>query len=42
MEAEVARDEFGGYCCKRWGKHDDFEDDNICQLLGIDIEAKAL
>lgn len=43
MEAEVARDEFGGYCCKRWGKLDEFtEDDNICVLLGIDVEAKAL
>lgn len=43
MEAEVTRDEFGGYCCKRWGKQDDQDDhDNICKLLGIDVEAKAL
>lgn len=44
MDAEVTRDEFGGYCCKRWGKLEDFggEDDNICDLLGFDIESKAL
>jgi hypothetical protein len=45
-DAEVTRDEFGGYCCKRWGKNelgDDFsDDDNICQLIGFDIEKKAL
>ena len=46
QEAEVSRDEFGGYCCKRWGKNalnegleDDFsDDDNICDLLGFDVE----
>lgn len=44
LEAEVTRDEFGGYCCKRWGKLEDFggDDDNICELLGIDLETKAL
>lgn len=44
MDAEVTRDEFGGYCCKRWGKLEDFggDDDNICDLLGFDIESKAL
>ena len=50
--AEVTRDEFGGYCCKRWGAKKDDEqsfddapgqnDDNICKLLGLDIERKAL
>jgi hypothetical protein len=36
----VTRDEFGGYCCKRWGKQTDEmeDDDNICNLLGLDIE----
>lgn len=43
MEAEVSRDEFGGYCCKKWGKLDDFEnDDNICKQLGLDVERLAL
>ena len=44
LDAEVTRDEFGGYCCKRWGKfNDDFDDnDNICDILGLDIEKKAL
>jgi hypothetical protein len=42
----VTRDEFGGYCCKRWAD-DQQEDnvnfeDNICELLGLDIERKAL
>ncbi len=47
LDAEVTRDEFGGYCCKRWGKQfafesDDFsDDDNICDLLGFDVEKKA-
>ena len=28
----------------RWGKLEDFggEDDNICEMLGIDLETKAL
>lgn len=43
IDAEVTRDEFGGYCCKRWGKLDDFGyDDNICDLLNLNIEEKAL
>lgn len=44
MEAEVTRDEFGGYCCKRWGKNmeEEFDEDNICQLLGFDVDSKAL
>lgn len=52
MEAEVTRDEFGGYCCKRWGKtffdgmdgmeYSSGDDDNICDLLGFDVEKKAL
>jgi hypothetical protein len=43
IDAEVARDEFGGYCCKKWGKNDDFDaDDNICKLLGLDVEKMAL
>eukprot|EP00347_Sterkiella_histriomuscorum_P004259 403361133 len=43
MEAEVTRDEFGGYCCKKWGKLDEFEhDDNICTLLGLDVNKMAL
>ena len=43
MEAEVSRDEFGGYCCKKWGKLDDFEnEDNICRQLGLDVEKMAL
>lgn len=33
--AEVTRDEFGGYCCKRWAKKEDILDDgandNICE-----------
>jgi hypothetical protein len=43
MEAEVSRDEFGGYCCKKWGKLDDFEnEENICRQLGLDVERMAL
>lgn len=44
IDAEVTRDEFGGYCCKRWGKLEDFggEDDNICEILGFDVDSKAL
>jgi hypothetical protein len=43
IDAEVARDEFGDYCCKKWGKNDDFDaDDNICKLLGLDVEKMAL
>jgi hypothetical protein len=43
LEAEVTRDEFGGYCCKKWGKLDDFEnEDNICRQLGLDVERMAL
>jgi len=39
----VSRDEFGGYCCKKWGKLDEFEhDDNICNLLGLDVNKMAL
>jgi hypothetical protein len=40
----VTRDEFGGYCCKKWGKNDDdFEfDGNICNLLGLDVDKMAL
>jgi hypothetical protein len=38
----VTRDEFGGYCCKKWAAGDECEDDDICNLLGIDVEAKAL
>ena len=66
-QAEVTRDEFGGYCCKRWGTADQPGDeipkksdksmraaasaknaseqvteDNICKLLGLDIEKSAL
>ena len=70
-QAEVTRDEFGGYCCKRWGagelsgsatasknntaskeanrkggesasKGNDGAEDNICLLLGLDIEKSAL
>ena len=65
-QAEVTRDEFGGYCCKRWGTGESNEpptvgkkskhheessstskggadaEDNICKLLGLDIERKAL
>ena len=49
--AEVIRDEFGGYCCKRWGADKDdkneIEEDldseeNIWKLLGLDIEKQAL
>ena len=42
IDTEVTRDEFGGYCCKRWGASDDFIENDICNLLGIDLEAKAL
>lgn len=46
IEAEVTRDEFGGYCCKRWGKNEgedsDCEDfENIWALIGCDIEKMA-
>ena len=58
-QAEVTRDEFGGYCCKRWGSNDtgtnqdstkigvkitkeSVYEDNICELLGLDINKKAL
>ena len=72
-QAEVTRDEFGGYCCKRWGAagelsgsasasknntaskeanrkggestskgNDGGAEDNICLLLGLDIEKSAL
>jgi len=43
----VIRDEFGGYCCKRWGAEKDESEeeleeadneDNIWRLLGLDIE----
>lgn len=52
--ADVTRDEFGGYCCKRWTAESDetyvdvmqgvpsADDLNICQLLDLDIDAKAL
>eukprot|EP00351_Strombidinopsis_sp_SopsisLIS2011_P002998 CAMPEP_0116874722 /NCGR_PEP_ID=MMETSP0463-20121206/6274_1 /TAXON_ID=181622 /ORGANISM="Strombidinopsis sp, Strain SopsisLIS2011" /LENGTH=68 /DNA_ID=CAMNT_0004518831 /DNA_START=452 /DNA_END=658 /DNA_ORIENTATION=- len=44
--AEVTRDEFGGYCCKRWAKKEDILDDgandNICEQLGLDINALAI
>jgi len=42
MDAEVARDEFGGYCCKRWSKLNEESDDDICGLLGFNVEQKAL
>ena len=65
-QAEVTRDEFGGYCCKRWGtgevgdeqskridstannstnahnQGDSSTEDNICKLLGLDIDKTAL
>ena len=68
-QAEVTRDEFGGYCCKRWGasdqptgtskknestakgsqsqnkaskSNDQVAEDNICKLLGLDIDKTAL
>lgn len=61
-QAEVTRDEFGGYCCKRWGvgadvmnvgskkeqimarnsKEQVVSEDNICKLLGLDINRTAL
>lgn len=60
-QAEVTRDEFGGYCCKRWGAAKDQKgsqnlgkdslsgdlteantEDNICKLLGLDIDKQAL
>ena len=73
-QAEVTRDEFGGYCCKRWGASGELPvsaqknntatkesnkkgesanmakmseaavgvEDNICLLLGLDIEKSAL
>lgn len=48
--AQVTRDEFGGYCCKRFGSGEQEEEEeesanveeNICKLLGLDIERKAL
>ena len=53
LDAEVARDEFGGYCCKRWSKKgfpilpedDSFladDNDNICELLGFNVNKMAL
>ena len=72
-QAEVTRDEFGGYCCKRWGASGELStsaskpasavkesykkgelssmakmseavgaEDNICLLLGLDIDKSAL
>jgi len=64
-QAEVTRDEFGGYCCKRWGTQETGDEskrldlagnnstnannfgestteDNICKLLGLDIDKTAL
>jgi hypothetical protein len=49
----VTRDEFGGYCCKKWTADDEnyvdvmkgvpsADDLNICQLLDLDIEKIAL
>jgi hypothetical protein len=47
------RDEFGGYCCKKWSTKDSCEtdeevnlplqedEDGICQLLGLDIDKQA-
>lgn len=47
--AQVTRDEFGGYCCKRFNETGEDEDEefmtveeNICKLLGLDIERKAI
>ena len=50
--AEVTRDEFGGYCCKRWTANSAAEgmksgqmvedSGDICELLGLDIEKLAL
>ena len=44
----MIRDEFGGYCCKKWSSKDaEMEDeeedseDGICKLLGLDIDRKA-
>lgn len=46
---QVTRDEFGGYCCKRFNETGEEEneelmtvEENICKLLGLDIERKAL
>ena len=47
--ADVTRDEFGGYCCKRWtagniaaeGTKSTKDGDDICELLGIDLEKLA-
>ena len=59
-QAEVTRDEFGGYCCKRWGTGGEtsanptqaklpaageastIEEQDICKLLGLDIDKAAL
>lgn len=39
---EVSRDEFGGYCCKRWGKLEELcSDESIYGLLNLNIEDKA-
>ena len=38
---EVSRDEFGGYCCKKWESEFEIDSQNICQLLGLDIEKMA-
>ena len=46
----MTRDEFGGYCCKKWtdGLNDEDEEqdevvdeNNICALLGLDIDKLA-
>jgi hypothetical protein len=43
VNTHVTRDEFGGYCCKRIEPNGDANfEENICKLLGIDIERKAL
>lgn len=43
IDGEVARDEFGGYCCKKWTKQEEMElDGSICNMVGIDINKLAL
>lgn len=44
----MTRDEFGGYCCKRYGslsaqkeEEEKASEENICALLGLDINRKA-
>ena len=39
--AEVTRDEFGGYCCKRWGPGGEADEETVCEQLGLDIDALA-